>query len=236
VARGLAYQRQKMSTEARDAYRRAVALDPKPLRPQLLLVRANMDCQDWKEASRTADVLIAADAKHSYLEAYLYQAIALYLLRDMERAEARAKQLLQLDKAHRIPRAEYVLGLILQERKDLAAAREHMARYLELQPEAADAPAVRTRIESLGKPQEAAPVEEISAPDLTVATRGEAAVPGGLKAFRRDRPPGEPADLRQLLPGLLPTAPARNLALQPPRIRSQPIRRSFRLTCWRQTS
>ena len=45
VALGLAFQSQKMSTEARDAYRRAVALDRKPLRPQLLLVRANMDCQ-----------------------------------------------------------------------------------------------------------------------------------------------------------------------------------------------
>jgi hypothetical protein len=76
-----------------------------------------------------------------------------------------------------------VLGLILQERKDFAAAREHMGRYLELQPHAADAPSVRTRIESLGKPQEAAPLAEISAPDLTVATPGEAAVPGGLKAF-----------------------------------------------------
>jgi hypothetical protein len=52
-----------------------------------------------------------------------------------------------------------------------------------LQPHAADAPSVRTRIESLGKPQEAAPLAEISAPDLTVATPGEAAVPGGLKAF-----------------------------------------------------
>jgi pimeloyl-ACP methyl ester carboxylesterase len=134
VALGLACQSQKMSTQARDAYRRAVALDPKPLRPQLLLVRANMDCQDWPEASRTADALIAADASHTYLEAYLYHAIALYLLRDMERAVARARELLQLDKAHRIPRAEYVLGLILQERKDFAAAREHMGNTSSCSP------------------------------------------------------------------------------------------------------
>jgi tetratricopeptide (TPR) repeat protein len=163
---GLAYHNERMSTEARDAFRRAVALDPKPLQTQLMLIQANLECQDWVEASRTAAALIAADVKHSYLDAYLYDAIALYHLRDMERAEARVNNVLQLDKAHRFPRAEYVLGLILEGRQEFASAHEHMARYLELQPSASDAPAVRTRIENLGKPQTAAADVEIDAPNL----------------------------------------------------------------------
>lgn len=183
VMLGLAYHNEKMPTEARDAYRRAVALDPKPLQTQLKLVQANLACQDWAEASRTAAALIAADARHSQLEAYLDDAIALYHLRDMERAEARVKELLQLDKARRFPRAEYVLGLILEGRRDFASAHEHMAKYLEAQPQASDAPAARMRIENLGKPQAAAADDEIDAPNLEADAPGETTVPGGLKAF-----------------------------------------------------
>jgi VWFA-related protein len=183
VALGLAYNNQKKPAEAREAFRRAVALDAKPLPTQLMLARANLNCQDWAETVRTAGALIAADAKHRYLEAYLYEAIARYHLRDTDGAEARVKELLQLDKAHQIPRAEYVLGLILQERKDIASAREHMQKYLQLQPEAPDAPAARARIESLGKPQATGVDNEIDAPNMTAASPGETSVPGGLKAF-----------------------------------------------------
>jgi Ca-activated chloride channel homolog len=183
MALGLAYHNERMAPESRDAYRRAVALNPKHLQTQLMLVQANLECQDWAEASRGAAALIAADARHRHLDAYLDDAIALYHLREMERAEARVKELLQLDKAHSYPRAEYLLGLILEGRQELASAREHMVKYLELQPRATDAPAVRTRIDNLGKPGAAAVDDEINAPNMTAAAPGEATVPGGLKAF-----------------------------------------------------
>jgi VWFA-related protein len=183
VALGLVEHNRRKPTESREAYRRAVTLDAKPLPTQLMLVRANLECQDWAETIRTAGVLIAADARHRYLEAYLDDAIARYHSRDMDGAEARVKELLQLDKAHQIPRAEYVLGLILENRKDIASAREHMGKYLEMQPEASDAPAARARIENLGKQQAGGPENEIDAPNLTAASPGETTVPGGLKAF-----------------------------------------------------
>jgi VWFA-related protein len=183
MALGLVEHNRQKPTEARDAYRRAVALDATSLPAQLMLVRANLGCQDWPETSRTAGVLIAADVRHRYLEAYLDDAIARYHSRDMDGAEARVKELLQLDKAHQIPRAEYVLGLILENRNDIASAREHMRKYIEMQPEASDAPAARARIENLGKLQAGGPENEIDAPNLTAASPGETSVPGGLRAF-----------------------------------------------------
>ena len=183
VALGLTYNNEQKGKEARDAYRRAVDLNPKQLSTQLMLVRANLSCQDWEEASRTAAVLIAADVRRRYLEAYLDEAIARYHLRDMDGAEARVKELLQLDRAHQLPRAEYVLGLILEYRKNIDSAREHMQKYLEMEPRASDAPAARARLENLGKAQAAAPESEIDAPNLTAASPGETSVPGGLKAF-----------------------------------------------------
>jgi VWFA-related protein len=183
VALGLVYNNQRKATEARDAYRHAVDLDPKQLSAQLMLVRANLACQDWAEASRTAGALIAADARHRYLEAYLDAAIARYHLRDMDGAEAPVKTLLQLDRAHQLPRAEYVLGLILEYRKDIDSAREHMQNYLAMDPRAPDAATARARIENLGKAQATAPESEIDAPNLTAGSPGETTIPGGLKAF-----------------------------------------------------
>ena len=46
VALGMVDHNLKKFAEAREAYRRAVALDPKALPTQLGLVRANMECQD----------------------------------------------------------------------------------------------------------------------------------------------------------------------------------------------
>ena len=183
AALGLAYNNQNMPAEAREAFRHAVALDARSLPTQLALVRANLNCRDWAETVRTAGVLAAADARHRYLEAYLYEGIARYHLRDLDGAEARVEELLRLDKAHLIPRAEYVLGLILQEQNNLASAREHMQKYLQLQPEAPDAPMVRARIGNLGKPQVAGADSEIDAPSPVAASPGETSVPGGMKAF-----------------------------------------------------
>ncbi len=183
AALGMVDHNLKKFDEAREAYRRAVALDPKALPAQLGLVRANMECQDWEETIRTAGVLIAADPKHRYLEAYLDEAIAKYHLKDLDAAEALIKQLLQLDQAHELPRAEYLMGMILEARKEIDAAREHMKKYLALQPGAPDAPQARARIENLGKGPAGGPDNEIDAPNLTVANPGETSVPGGLKAF-----------------------------------------------------
>jgi VWFA-related protein len=183
VALGMAYHNQRKATESREAYRHAVALDPKALPTQLMLVRANLECQDWAETIRTAGVLIAADPKHRYLEAYLDEAIAKYHLRDLDAAEALIKELLQLDQAHQLPRAEYVLGMILEARKEIDAAREHMKKYLALQPGAPDAPLARARIDNLGKEQAGGLDDEIDAPNMTAANPGETTVPGGLKSF-----------------------------------------------------
>jgi Ca-activated chloride channel family protein len=194
VALGLTYQNERMPAEARDAFRRAADLDAKSLQTKLLLAHAELECQNWAEASRAASAVIAADSKHRYLGAWLYDADALYHLNEMERAEARVKELLQLDRARSFPLAEYVLGLILESRKELDSAREHMAKYLEIQPNSAEAAAVRTRMENLGKPQPVAADVQIDAPNLTADSPGEAAVPGGLKAFARmARLEGEPA-------------------------------------------
>ena len=179
------YVFEKKSPEARDAYEHAIGANPKLVQPYLLLVRLDIADQDWPATLKTADGLMRADTKGDYPEAYLYQAIARYQSQDFAGAETSASEAIRRDKRHEVPTAEYVYGLILEARREYASAGEHMSKYLELAPKAADAGAVRTRIQNLGKPGADPVAVELQsvAVNLQLTRTGDAWVPGGLKAL-----------------------------------------------------
>jgi hypothetical protein len=58
---------------------------------------------------------------------------------------------MRLDTTHKRPRAEYVEGRILEAKGDLDGARQHMTKYLESDPNAPDADAVKAHLQLLGK-------------------------------------------------------------------------------------
>jgi Ca-activated chloride channel family protein len=187
---------EQKESEARQAYQRAIEADPRTLAPYLLLSRLSVAAQDWDAAAQSSAALIKADTKKQFPEGYLYQAIARYHRKDLEGAEASAMEAVRLDKNHDVPRTEYVYGLILAARHDFGPAREHMSRYLQLDPRASDAEAVRSRLQGLGKPEatpvSGAPVSERDevgqelqgiAANLQLGRAEEAWVPGGLKAL-----------------------------------------------------
>ena len=135
--------------EARDAYQHAIEADPKMLPPYIALTRLCIRTKDWQCASKTADDLIKIDSKKVVTEIYLHQAVARYGLKDLAGAEASAKEALEL----KIPRAEYVLGRILEAKGDDAGAREHISKYLEQDKNAPDAELIRAHLQNIGKPE-----------------------------------------------------------------------------------
>jgi VWFA-related protein len=168
---------------ARPALERAIELDPKPLKQYLMLAHAEIELKDWEAASTATSKLIAADSKHDFPEASLLRAIALYGSGNMDGALEQANEAMQLDKHHELPRAEYILGLIQEGRKDYAAAAEHLKAYVAQNPRAADVPTVNDRIANLGKAPVADLSSEASVLDRRLGTAGESPVPGGIKAF-----------------------------------------------------
>jgi Ca-activated chloride channel family protein len=170
---------------AREAEHRAIELNPKLLPAQMMLARLDVMAQDWPGALKTTDALIAADAKKRYPEAHIQRAIAQYYLRNLNEAEASAKECIRSDKNRDLPRAEYILGLILEAQHNLDAAREHLQRYLTQAPRAADAGDVRNRLEHIGTPQAAdlaTAMKQVVA-RIQPSAMGEAWVPGGMKAL-----------------------------------------------------
>ena len=99
------------------------------------------------------------DTKKTFPELYMHQAAARYGTKDLAGAQSAAEEAIKLDHVHK--RSEYILGRILEAKGDLAGAKEHMAKYVQLAPDAADIDLVQKHLDLLGKP-EAASVE----PDL----------------------------------------------------------------------
>jgi Tfp pilus assembly protein PilF len=141
--------------EAHAAYEHAIAADPKLLPPYVVLTRLCIKTKDWNCAAATAEKLIKADIKHSYPEIYIHQAVARYELKDLTGAQASIEEAMRLDPKNRMPRAEYVLGRILEAKGDIPGAKEHMAKYLVLEPAPPDIDLVRGHIDNIGKPQAA---------------------------------------------------------------------------------
>ena len=182
-ALALAYHNLQQPAESRDALQHAIGLDPKSLSFRFRLMRTEMDVKDWNAAAAAAAALTEADAGRHYPDAYLDQAVIQYHLNDLDKALADAAEEVHRDARHELPRAEYILGLIYEARKEYPAADEHMRRYLELAPKAPDAETVRARIANLGKPTASDIASALDGADVQLAAEGQAWVPGGIKAL-----------------------------------------------------
>ena len=158
---GIVDERLHKPAEAKAAYQHAIEADPKQLPAYVMLARVCVKQKDWQGAATAADALIKADPKRSYPEIYLHRAVARYGLKDLTGAEESAQEAIRLDPKHKKPRTEYVLGRILEAKGDANGAREHMTKYLELEPGASDVELVRAHVQGLGKPD--APEPELEA-------------------------------------------------------------------------
>ncbi len=152
-ALGVVLERQSALKEAREAYEHAIEANPKMLPPYMTLTHLCIKTKDWQCAAKTADAMINADRKHLYPDIHLHRAVARYGLGDLDNAAASVQEAIRLDPNHTRPRAEYVYGRILEAKGDIAGAREHMTKYLELDKNVPDPELIRRHIENLGKPE-----------------------------------------------------------------------------------
>jgi len=184
VALGAICQNQHNAAEARPALERGIELDRKALPPLYMLANADFALKDWEATVKASQAVIQSDTRHVYLEAYIMNAIAHYEMKDLDSALDRIQEVIRLDKRQELPRAEYILGIIEEARREYDAAAAHLREYLEKNPHAKDAAAVRERVANLGRATAAADLSaELGGADLRAPAASEVPVPGGLKAF-----------------------------------------------------
>jgi Ca-activated chloride channel family protein len=180
-------ERENKPSEAWKDYKLAMEADPKLLSAYAAVGRLSIEVKDWDNAAQVSGELIQRDGQGVYPEARLIQAMARYQLKDLDGSVASAAEAIRLDTKHKLPAAEYVIGVSLGAKGDFDTARQHLNRYLELMPRSANTADLRAFIDGLGKTDVAkAPPPELvlSKAELPSAgVPGDAWVPGGRKAL-----------------------------------------------------
>ena len=159
-ALGVIEERLNKPAEAKEAFEHAIESEAKWFPPYVTLARVCLKTKDWAGAVKAADSLIKADSKRTFPEIYLHRAVARYEMKELDDALANVQEAIRLDPKHKRPRAEYVLGRILEAKGDTNGAREHFSKYLELEPAPIDVDSVKGHLQNLGKPEAPEPALE----------------------------------------------------------------------------
>ncbi len=139
---GVAYQAQNNNDKAREAYGKALEADPRFIKPYLQLAFISQSERKWKEVLETTDRVVRLDPV-DFPQVFMLNSIANLNLGNLDAAEKSAREADKLDTAHRMPKIQHVLGVVLANKGDFQGATERIRSYLQLAPNASDAEAVR---------------------------------------------------------------------------------------------
>ena len=142
---------QRDSAGAQHSYEQALAADSRYAKPYLGLAQLAFDAHQWPALLDATNKLLSLNSV-SFPMAWFLKSVAQFNLKDFEAAEKTARDGVKADTDHRLPRLEYLLGLILLRKQDYTEATEHMQQFLRLssnQNDIAEAQAQLAKIEKL---------------------------------------------------------------------------------------
>jgi Flp pilus assembly protein TadD len=136
--------------QAREDFSRALGADPNYVLAYVELAALAAAEKDWVATARHSSAVIHIDPV-GYPGVYIYQALAEYNMNHLESAEKSLREELKYDPEQRYPEASYMLGTLLAERGDYAAAIVPLRTYLERAPTGAYATRARQQLGELEK-------------------------------------------------------------------------------------
>ena len=84
---------------------------------------------DWPELNKITSRIIQLNSVQ-FPQAYYLNAAANFNLKDFANAEKSAREAIRLDPAHRYPRSEYLLALVLAFRNENAESAQYLRSYV----------------------------------------------------------------------------------------------------------
>ena len=115
--------------QARHSFEQSIAADSKYANPYRGLAELDTQQQHWESLVKVTDQLLALNPV-SFPDAWLRNALGHYYLHDFGAAEKSARQGMKVDEGHQAPKLEYLLGVILMQRRDYQEATVHIQNYL----------------------------------------------------------------------------------------------------------
>lgn len=126
---GKVYEQRGHLEQAREAYNKSIAADGGYLYPYVRLYHLDMSESRWEEAAETSAKVVRLNP-YEFSEAFYFNAVANLELNHLDAAEHSAQQAGKLEGERAEPRANFVLGVILWRKGDLAGAEEKLKAFL----------------------------------------------------------------------------------------------------------
>lgn len=145
---GASFQHQRRFDEAMEAYAKASRADGQFVLPKIQTASILIGQRRWREAAGVTGALVAS-SRFDHPEAFLYDAVAKYNLKDLEGAEKSARRAVELDDLHRYPKSWHLLGIILASRNQPVEAAEYLRAYLDYAPNAPEAGSIRQQLAAI---------------------------------------------------------------------------------------
>ncbi|HTS49942.1 MAG TPA: tetratricopeptide repeat protein [Bryobacteraceae bacterium] len=144
-------QRQRKDVDgARRSYAEALTADSKFVSPYLQLASMAAGEQKWQEVVDDTDRLLHLNPV-DFPQAWAINATAYYYLGKKDEAEKSAREGISHDPAHRYPRMNYLLGVLLSQKQEFAQAAENIREYLKYAPNSPDADQIRKQLAEVEK-------------------------------------------------------------------------------------
>jgi tetratricopeptide (TPR) repeat protein len=137
-------------TGARQSFGQALAADPKYVSPYHALAQLGASEKRWAEVVEITDKLLRLNPV-DFPDAWLLNSVGNYLAQNFEAAEKSAQQGIKVDEAHRIPKLEYLLGMVLLRKQDYAGASRHMQQYVSLATQPAEVDEARKQLAEINR-------------------------------------------------------------------------------------
>jgi tetratricopeptide (TPR) repeat protein len=147
---GKAYVGLSKPQEAHDALLKATEADSRFVYPYEQLYKISFEQGNWQDLLTYADKLLRLNP-YDFPEAYYYTGVAQYQLKNTDAAIKSLQQAMEFDKGHKNPKIHYVMGLVLVQKRDLRAAADELAAFVNLAPNDAQVPKARGIIEQITK-------------------------------------------------------------------------------------
>jgi tetratricopeptide (TPR) repeat protein len=135
---------------ARTALLKAMESDPKLVTPYVELGLLAAKGAKWEESGKYLDRAVELDPV-DFPQAWYADAVAHYNTKNYEAAEKSARAAVKLDPRHGNPRSNYLLGLVLAEKKDYAGAAAELTAFMKLAPNAPDLAQVQDKLAQIEK-------------------------------------------------------------------------------------
>jgi len=144
------------SDGARRSFHQSITADGKFLSPYRELALLAAHYKQWQEMADASDQLIKMNAV-AFPEFWFYNSVAKFHLQNYDAAENSARQGIKIDTEHRVPKLEYVLGIIEAQKHNFQEAGEHLRQYLSMSPSATEAADARKNLEEVERLAATAP-------------------------------------------------------------------------------